>query len=261
MLRTATAILFLLSSTPASGQSPSAPLSFEVADVKVNKSGDLQISADLKNGRVAVHNAPMKLLITAAYHIPPNALEGGPGWLETDRFDVVAKAAATTSEADLRLMLRTLLADRFKLAIHQDQKSMPAWVLTVGKAGPKLQQSDAAKPGDQRCAPGQGTPGDQHIVCQHMTMGDLVDNLPAIAPGYVRDTPVVDQTGLKGSYEFKLDWTPAGRLNAAAGSPDGTAAISLFDALEAQLGLKLENRKIPLPIVVIDHIDRVPSEN
>jgi uncharacterized protein (TIGR03435 family) len=95
-------------------------------------------------------------------------------------------------------------------------------------------------------------------MCQHMTMDDLADTLPGLAPGYVRDTPVVDQTGLKGSYEFKLDWTPAGRLNA---SPDGTAGISLFDALEAQLGLKLENRKIPLPTVVIDHIDRVPSEN
>ncbi len=258
MLRTATVILFLFSSVPATGQSSSTPLSFEVAEVKVNKSGDLQISADLKNGRVAVHNAPMKLLITAAYHIPPNALEGGPGWLEIDRFDVVAKAAPTTSEADLRLMLRTLLADRFKLAIHQDQKSMPAYVLTVGKGGPKMQQSETAKPGDQRCTPGQGTPGNQHVMCQHMTMDDLADTLPGLAPGYVRDTPVVDQTGLKGSYEFKLDWTPAGRLNA---SPDGTAGISLFDALEAQLGLKLENRKIPLPTVVIDHIDRVPSEN
>lgn len=261
LLRNASTLLLMLSCVPAFSQPPSTPLSFEVAEVKVNKSGDLRITAELNSGRVTVRNAPMKLLITAAYHIPESVLEGGPGWLETDRFDVIAKASPTTPEEDLRLMLRTLLAERFKLAVHNEQKPTTAYVLTVGKRGHKLQESETAKPGDDRCGPGQGAPGDQHIVCQRMTMRDLADALPNIAPGYIRGVPVIDQTDLKGSYQFKLDWTPAGRLNSPTATEDGASIRSLFDALDSELGLKLESRKVPLPVVVIDHVERVPTEN
>lgn len=266
MTRTATAALFLLS-IPAFSQAPSTPLSFEVAEVKINKSGSLAMSADLQNGRATVRNAPLRLLITAAYSIPDSALQGGPGWLDTDRFDLIAKAAATTSEDDLRLMLRTLLAERFKLTVHQDQKSMPAYVMTVGKRGSKLQPSEPAKPGEQRCGPGEGTPGDVHVACQHATMADLAQGLPQMAGGYFRGAPVVDQTDLKGSYDFKLDWTPAARYNAvtrgdaSAGSNDTGNVRSVFDAVEVQLGLKLESRKISVPTIVIDRVERVPTEN
>jgi uncharacterized protein (TIGR03435 family) len=267
MSRTTTATLLLLSSMPALSQSSSTPLSFEVADVKVNKSGSQEMFANLQNGRVSVRNAPLKLLITAAWNIPPSALEGGPGWLEIDRFDVVAKAAATASEADLRLMLRALLMERFKLTVHQDQKSMAAYVMTVGKRGSKLQPSEAAKPGEERCGPGEGTPGDVHVACHHMTMDDLAQSLPQMAGGYFRGTPVVDQTDLKGSYDFKLDWTPAARYNATthgdtpAGSGETGTVLSVFEAVEAQLGLNLESKKVPVPIIVIDHVERAPTEN
>jgi uncharacterized protein (TIGR03435 family) len=265
MSRTAAATLLLLASIPAFSQGSSTPLSFEVADVKINKSGSQEMFADLQNGRVSVRNAPMKLLITAAWHIPPDALEGGPRWIEIDRFDVVAKAAASASEDELRLMLRTLLIERFKLTVHTDQKAMPAYVMTVGKGGPKLQQSEAAKPGEQRCGTGEGTPGDAHVACKHATMADLAEALPQLAGGYFRGTPVVDQTELKGSYDFKLDWTPAARYNLATrgDAPAGeTAGVrSVFEAVEAQLGLKLESKKTSLPIIVIDHVERVPTEN
>jgi uncharacterized protein (TIGR03435 family) len=267
MSRTTIASLFLLSSIPAFSQAPSTPLSFEVAEVKINKSGSLEIFADLQNGRVTVRNATLKLLIAAAYHIPDNALEGGPGWLDSDRFDVIAKSAPTTSEDDLRLMLRTLLAERFKLTVHQDQKAMSTYVMTVGKRGPKLQQSEAAKPGEQRCGPGEGTPGDIHVACKHATMADLAEALPQMAGGYFRGTPVVDQTDLKGSYDFKLDWTPAARFNAVtrgdapAGINDTGSVRSVFDAVEAQLGLKLESKKVALTTIVIDRVERVPTDN
>lgn len=266
MSRTAAAALVLLSGIPAFSQGPSKPLSFEVAEVKVNKSGAVEMSANLQNGRVTVRNAPLRLLIVAAWHIPDSALEGAPGWLDIDRYDVIAKSAPTTSEDDLRLMVRTLLAERFKLTVHPGQRAMPAYVMTVGKQGPKLQQSEAAKPGEQRCGPAEGTPGDVHVACHHATMADLAEALPNMAGGYFRGTPVVDQTDLKGSYDFKLDWTPAGRYNAAtrgdaAAGGDTGIVRSVFEAVEAQVGLKLESKKVSVPTVVIDHVERVPTEN
>ena len=260
MLRNAAIALWFLSSSWSFGQGQAGQPSFEVADVKVNKSGEARMAVDFQpGGKLSMRNVPMKIMIAMAYHVRPDAVTGGPGWMESDRFDVVAKALQTTSPDELRLMLRTLLAERFKLAIHTDQKMLPAYALLLAKTGPKLQTSEAGLLTDQRCGPGEGAADQKHVACQHMTMAVLADTLQEIAP---RDlaVPVVDQTGLPGSYNFKLDWTPA--VRAAPGTvAEAPASPTLFEAVETQLGLKLESKKLPLPIIVVDAVERVPTDN
>ena len=261
------AMLLLLSSMPAYTQAQAAPPAFEVADVKANKSGDVRMAIDLQpGGKLTMRNVPMKVMIVFAWHLRPEALAGGPPWLDSERFDVVAKAPETAPPDDIRRMVRTLLAERFKLVVHTEQKLMPAWALVLGKSRPKLQPSETALLSAQRCVPGQGQPGQRHVECRHVTLAFLADYLQELAP---RDfaVPVVDETGLPGVYDFKLDWTPAAGPPAApagdapsAASPAETGP-TIFEAVEVQLGLKLETRKLPLPVIFVDHVERVPSEN
>ena len=235
----------------AFSQSPAAP-EFEVAEVRANNSGQLGIQgAFLPGGQLSLRNMPMKELIVQAYKA--GDVTGGPNWIESDRFDIVAKASPNTPVDTVRLMLQTLLAERFKLMIHREQKATPVYALVAGKGGPKLQP--AAGSGQPKCGPGQGAEGQNHMVCTSFTTADLADWLPTrIAPSYI-DRPVVDLTGLKGTFDFKLDWVPG------APTDDLAAGATVFDALEKQLGLKLEERKQPMPVIFIDHIERVPTEN
>jgi uncharacterized protein (TIGR03435 family) len=259
MHRKATVLLLLIIFSPfCQGQIP--PLSFEAADVKMIKSGEVRMAVDfLPGGRLSMHNVPMKVLILMAYHVRPETITGGPGWLEADRFDIVAKASQTTSQDDLRRMLQTLLAERFKLVVHTDRKLMPAYALVTGENGPKLQASEAGLLTEQRCESGAGSEGQKHVTCRHITMAALADTLQEIASRDI-DVPVVDQTGLAGSFDLKLDWVPAVRL-VAGQLPVESAGPTLFEAMEVQLGLRLESKKLPLPVVVIDRVERVPTEN
>ena len=253
MFRCAPGVLLLLSCTSVFPQT-----AFEVADVKANKSGELRMAIDLQpGGKVTMRNVPMKVLIVFAYHLRPEALAGGPSWLDSERFDVVAKALETAPPEDVRRMMQTLLAERFKLAVHTEQRVMPAWALVPGKAGPRLQPSEAVLLSGQACRPGQGQPGQRHVDCRHVTMAALGDFLQELAP---RDftVPVVDQTGLGGAYDFKLDWIPTARPGDSPAEENGP---TIFDAVTNQLGLKLESKRLPLPIIVVDHVERVPLEN
>lgn len=259
MFRGDGSILLFLSAVAALSQTQITTPSFEVADVQVNKSGELRMAVDMQGGgKFSMHNVPMKVMIAMAYHVRPDAVTGGAAWLESDRFDIVAKAEQKTSPDDLRRMLQTLLAERFKLAIHTDQKVMPAYALVVGKSGPKLQPSEAAILTEQRCVPGQGEVGQKHIACRHITMAALAGQLQEQAPRDV-DVPVIDQTGLQGAFDFMLDWAPAAQVADAALEP--LPGPTIFEAVESQLGLKLERKKLPLPIIVVDRVDRVPTGN
>lgn len=156
-------------------------------------------------------------------------------------------------------MLQSLLAERFKLEIHSGHKIMPAYALLIGKNGPKLQPAEAGLLTERRCRPGDPIPGQKHMVCEHMTMALMADMLQEIADRDI-DVPVVDQTGIAGAHTFQLAWTPAPRPG-TGDPPDPEAGPTLFHAIEAQLGLKLESRKLPLPVIVIDRIEQVPIEN
>jgi len=260
MLRILGAV-FLLSGL-AWGQSDPAPLSFEVADIQLNKSGKPDMRAQLlPGGRVQIENVPMKRLIVEAWRLTDDRVSGGPGWINTDRFDIVAKAVPTSSEDDLRRMLQTMLAERFKLVIHHEEKVLPVYALVAGKKD-KLQP--AADPnGKLQCKPGEGAQEQNHLVCQNVTMADLIGLLPRFAPAYI-DLPVVDLTELKGAYDLKFDWMSRGNYNNAmtksANGESDPLAVSIFDAV-GKLGLKMENRKLPIDTIVIESVERVPTEN
>jgi uncharacterized protein (TIGR03435 family) len=231
---------------------------FEVADVRVNNSGQMAVQGGiLPGGQVSVRNIPMRELIVQAYKA--GDVEGGPNWLNSERFDIVAKAPPSTSEDTLRFMLQTLLIERFKLAIHREQKIMPVYALVAGKGGFKLEP--AAGSGEPKCHPGEGIEGLNHTVCTNFTMADLAGWLPTrIAPSFI-DRPVVDLTGLKEAYDIKLDWVPRPLAGGVEDSADAPAGATVFDALDKQLGLKLEQRRLPMPVIVVDHIERAPVGN
>lgn len=242
--------LSLVSSLPSICQPPA----FEAADLKPNKSSEVRMAVDFQpGGRFAARNVPLKILIALAWHVRPDFVTGGPSWLASDRFDIVAKAAQTTPPDDLRRMLQTLLAERFKLAVHSEPKPMPAYALGLAHNGPKLQHSEAGLLTSRRCAPAEAAPGQKQVACQHMSMALFADTLQEISTKDI-DVPVVDQTGLQGAFDFTLTWTPASDSDTAIGP-------SLVEALQSQLGLRLERKRLPLPVLVIDRIERAPTEN
>jgi uncharacterized protein (TIGR03435 family) len=259
---------------------PPASLSFEVASVKPNKSGDMRSpSMILPGGRFTATNNSVRALILNAYGIwaSPDLLEGGPGWIDSARYDIDAKTSADVIPAGTsnrvlwektRLMLRSLLADRFKLSIHRETKEMSAYQLVVAKNGPKLQKTytdcDASV---TACHGFSGNP--TRLSGNGVDMYDL-----ALILSSYSDRPVVDRTGIQGLFDIKLQWNPfatgsqpvnetprpAAAVAREGSNPDLSALPTLFGALEQQLGLKLESHKAPVEIYVIDHVER-PSEN
>ena len=242
------------------GLAADTPPAFDVVDIHVSGhvTNPYMRGGVLRGGRYDVRTASMVDLISAAYGMDGEKVQGGPSWLDTDRFDISAKAPANTSPETVKLMLQTLLADRFKLKIHTDSKPMPAYVLTLGKGKPKLKESDGSA--NSRC---QGQPQNPQpgavpynmVSCRNRSMEQLAQDLRNMAGAYLSN-PVVDQTGLKGTWDFDLKWT--GRNQLAAAGADG---ISIFDAVEKQLGLKLEPQKVATPVIVVDSVNQKPTEN
>jgi uncharacterized protein (TIGR03435 family) len=172
----------------------------------------------------------------------------------------MAKAPRTASPEDIKLMLRALLADRFKLVAHNDTKDLPAFVLSVGKGGPKLKESDGSGPANCNGTPNPPStpPGAVpliYVTCKNMTLDQIAQNLRGMAGGYLTN-PVVNSTGIQGSWNFDIKWTARGNLQRAGG--DG---ISIFDAVDKQLGLKLEAKTAPLPVVIVASVNQTPTPN
>jgi uncharacterized protein (TIGR03435 family) len=210
----------------------------------------------VRGGRYELHNATLVDLIKTAYTVEADAVVGGPSWLATDRFDVIAKPPANAPPASITVMLQSLLADRFKLVVHQDTRALAAYSLTVGGGKPKLKETEGGNTGCQG-QPQTETGGVplQVVTCRNMTMAALAEQLPRMAGAYLQN-PVVDNTGLKQSWDFELKWMPRALLAQA-----GADAITIFDALDKQLGLKLELQKIPASAFIVDSVNRNPSDN
>jgi uncharacterized protein (TIGR03435 family) len=218
-----------------------------------------------------------------------------PKWMDEDRYDIIAKAptASLLSEEwqglpidldTVSLMMRNLLADRFKLAVHMEERPISAYNLVALK--PKLKAADPA--GRTRFKEGPVTAADfkndprnkmpilgRFVTVQNMTLAQFGELLPNIAGGYIK-MPVLDKTGLEGSFDFTLSFSVAGAFRGGPGgggrggqaappsgdnAADPSGAISLFEAVEKQLGLKLEAVKRPVPVLVIDHVERKPTDN
>jgi uncharacterized protein (TIGR03435 family) len=251
-------VMVLILSGLAFGQT--VPAAFESADVHVSPptAKPSVRGGALRAGRYEIRTATMVDLISTAYNTEHSRVLGGPNWLDWDRFDVLAKAPQGAEQKDVAAMLQNLLEDRFKLVLRKDTKAMPAFALSAGNGKPKIKQaSGSGEPGCQQAPqnPAQGTVPYQAFTCHGVTMAAFGDFLRGAAGGYLAD-PVVDKTELAGAWDFELKWTSRNRL-AQAGS-DG---ITLFDAIDKQLGLKLEAQKLPLPVLYVESLNQTPTPN
>lgn len=260
-------ILVLISATqvlaqPGTATSAATAPAFEIADVHPSPPSSyppFRHDGYLVGDRYALRQATMLDMISEAYGVNRQNIRGGPSWIDWDRFDVIAMAPETTPPAMVKSMLRSLLRDRFGLAIEQGTAPMPAWALTVdGK--PKMKASDGSgQPGCQRESAStnsvSGPPSMIEISCNNETMQRFAGEIRATAPGYL-DQPVVDSTGLKGSWDFDLRWTPRNGLKAA-----GAAAVPIFEAVRNQLGLKLTLATAPTETLTIESVNEKPTPN
>ena len=220
---------------------------FEVAAIKPSNADPGASGIHTANGRLTANNVTLKRCIMGAYAVGPNQIFGGPDWLDSDRFEITAKAEQRVGDGVLMTMLQTLLADRFQLVLHREAKPIEAYVLEVAKNGPKLEKGDAQ---GAKTNNGRG-----EIVARNATM----DRLAEILSRQI-DLPVMNHTGLEGVFNFRLQWTPE---NASPPKPADGAVIegpSLFTAIQEQLGLRLHAQKVPVEVLVIDHVEK-PSEN
>jgi uncharacterized protein (TIGR03435 family) len=253
--------LIALSSALAFSQTTPPP-AFEMADVHISPRSNNPTArgGTVRAGQYELRTATMLDLISGAYDIKLANIAGGPSWIETDRFDIIAKVPATTTPESIKPMLRALLADRFHLVVHNDTKPMDAYVLTAGKH-PLLKQSEGTGPGGCEPQASDNTPViNGSFLCRNVTLAEFAETLQTWPRPPVRSfigaNPVRDLTGLAGKWDFHIKWTGRGLL-ASAGS-DG---ITLFDAVEKQLGLKLELQKTPIPVLVVDSVDEKPTDN
>jgi bla regulator protein blaR1 len=266
-------------------QAPSGS-TFEVASIKQNKSGDIRASlVPSPGGRLTATNVTAADLIRFAYDLATFQLTGGPGWMTADHFDLQAKAEGDPPSSEKRMMLRRVLEERFKLSSHVEAREQPIYALIMAKAdrrlGPQLRRSDAdcagrdapasntvgPSPvgGPPRCgffgtAPGSNIPAGQGgIGFRGLTMADLARRFVPM----VRRS-VSDETGLSGYFDGEFDFTaelpppppPPGVPNPFG--PDPFASV--FTVLPEQLGLKLDARRAPVQVLVIDRLER-PTEN
>ena len=262
---------------PAFGQS-AGPQRFEVASIKpVSPDGRYMVRMRVDAGRLDITNFTLKALIRNACEVQAFQISG-PDWMASTHFDIAANLPAGTTRSQVPEMLRALLAERFKMKIHRETRELPVYALVVGKNGPKMKEAEAAPdtsgPGAGRqspvpaggsvagveCGATNETPaatgwminkGPNHVEGHAMNMVSLANTL-AFTLGY----RVIDQTGLKGNYDFDLDYAP----EEGQRTPE-TIVASLLNAVQSQLGLKLEGRKGPVELIVVDHIEKTPTEN
>jgi len=210
----------------------------------------------------------MKNLIMVAWDVPEIMLAGQPKWFETERYDIVAKAPASVSVSGapididaLRGMLRNLLIDRFKLKTHTEDQPVQVYALLSPKRENKLKKADPSSRSSCKmsiAAPTASAATMRVYVCQNTTMAQLAEKLQGSAGGYI-DRPIVDVTGLEGGWDFTFTFSPRNVFDAATNDPNGS--LSLFEAIDKQLGLKLEMQKHPVPVLVIDQVEQKPTEN
>ncbi len=277
---------------PAPPSTPADKLpTFEVATVKPNKSGTNFIRfQNQPGGRFNAENVPVRELLRFAFQIQPYQLEGGPGWINSDRFDVIAKAEGEQPPlgpgqvGPIQLMMRSLLAERFGLVYHNATKEMPIFALMLarpdGKLGPKLTTSTtdcaalfAARrgggpggpPGPQPPALGEKVPCGFRVAPGSMAGGSSPISQLAQFLSQSMGRPVIDKTGLTGNYDFELSYTPDQLPpQGAGGPPPGAPPLppvdpngpSLSTALQEQLGLKLDSQRGPVSMFVIDKIEQ-----
>jgi uncharacterized protein (TIGR03435 family) len=228
-------------------QTPDARPAFEAASVKLNAGGANSSRTDGSKGQIVMLNQTLRRLVERAYNVKPFQVTG-PDWMENVRFDVMAKYPPDTKSEDRPAMLRTLLEDRFKLSTHRESKEMPGYALVVAKGGLKLKAVDADKD--------SGTDSNSLVTLKvtAVSMKELADYLARRL-----GSAVIDGTGADGVYTFELHWTLDDQLSGAVDR--GAAEFAAIQDAISTLGLHLQAQKVPVEMVVVDHVERVPTEN
>lgn len=227
---------------------------FEVASVKINRSGDRGLARpDLKNGTLTARNVSMRMLLRAAYDLSESRITG-PDWLDSDRYDLVAKSPQGVPDSEMMLMLQTLLKDRFHVAVHPETKEMPVFDMVVAKGGLKMPPFDPAHP-----APPRGPAGGAMDFSAISSDGVVTMSQLALRFAVSAGRPVLDKTGVEGRYGYFLMYTPVPAQSADGRA--GSGAPDFFTAVEQELGLKLEPKKESIEVLIVDHAERIPTEN
>lgn len=233
---------------------PGFPATFDVASIRPSAPGGRGSPSDfLRDGpqlspvSFTLRRATLKTCIHWAWNVMESQISG-PGWLATERYDIVAKSAAPATEEEFRLMLRTLLTERFGLEFHRQLKEQSVYTLVIAKNGPKFEESKpetepAVEPDRARLSLG----------VKHAKLSSLTDLLSKIL-----FTPVIDQTGLTGYYDIHID---IGKYMPQSGDGIPDIFSILSTGLQQELGLKLEAKKVTLDLLIVDRAEKVPSEN
>jgi len=229
--------------------------------VKVNKTGARGFSVDFSKGRdrFTATNIPLGPLFLIAYNITVRQIAGAETF-PSERYDIVAKAEHPVNPGEMLLLLQRLLADRFKLVVRRETREVPVYALTIAKGGPRLRPTDMPEsevPAIRTPAHAGGTePTSGHLVFKGESMADFAWALSRTAGS--GDRVVVDETGLRGAYDFELTFE---RERAPVGAEvHESQGPSVFAAVQEQLGLKLEAKKAPVEFLIVDHVER-PSDN
>lgn len=198
------------------------------------------------SGRMTITNTTMRDCAAFAFGIPTGREFQlvGPGWLDTEKFDIAATYTAPKSREQIQEMMKTMLAERFGLRVHYEPREIESYALVVSKKGAKLTKRNTDADADGAFIYGPG-----HATMRAGTMAGFANRLSG--PNFHLDRPVVDLTGIKGAWDFTLAWAP----------DDSQEGPSLFTALEEQLGLRLETRKLTFQILIVDSINRTPTVN
>ncbi len=270
---------------------PPPPAAFDVAVIKPSAPDEKGIQLQIKGSQIIIRNAPLNFLITWSWDINDDRIASPPDFLNKDHWDILGKVNVDTTptgpgsapqidQDDLQQMLKTLLADRFGLKSHMEDRPVDGYTLVA--AGPHMKKADPEN--RTGCKDGPGPDGKDPrtnnpqlgrlVTCLNITMAQFAAQLQTMASGYIK-SPVIDATGIEGAYDFTLSFSTSGQLRPTSpqGGDDSSAAsgagaasvptggISLFDAVSKTLGVKLEKSKVSVPTLVIDHIERTPTEN
>jgi uncharacterized protein (TIGR03435 family) len=224
-------------------------LRFDVASVKKvdggGPPGDIPHNLETSPGHFAMRNVPLRMALEWAYDLKDYEISG-PDWIKVDeRYDIIARAAGPVPEAQMRQMLQTLLVERFQMKVHRETKVLPVYVLLPGKGEANVKEVAA----DAQPSFGKG-PGATFLAQPISRFTFMLTRR--------MDRPVLDRTGLKGRYDFTIDLSGLG-FNGR--EPEGPGGPSVFTTVQRDLGLRLEARKEPIEILVIDSVNKMPIEN
>jgi uncharacterized protein (TIGR03435 family) len=248
-MKTITALLMMIA---AHGQV------FEAASIKPNNSGKPGSGISLYPNRIKIINSTLNFCVQVAWNVKDFQVSGGGGWMDTERYDIDAVAANPITREESRIMLRALLAERFGLVVHSETQDRQGYVLVTARNGPKL-----PPPIDDPSVMFSRTPsGDRTLQATNVSMARFAEALSASLGAIV-----IDRTGIEGQYDVSFQWTPDpnDRRMTKSGEPappptDAVPGPSIFTALQEKLGLRLEAKKVPVEVIVIEHANR-PTEN